>query len=236
MQTKPGHVSLGEFTKGMKGIATRIWKELPFVSMVSTGSFKIHAEIVKERYLTEIVPVVTTIHGASEGIFAATIEPGTKGKQLALNSAMFYEFIPVDEESADPIRVHQIEVGKCYEMLITNSFGLYRYRFGDVIKIVDYKNKVPLYDFQYRTGQMLNLLWEKTPEGAFMDSVINTVKEIQGLTLIDYTATENINMAKLRNRVTTARHYILFLEVTQNDDNVILSDEQLSKFDHSLCV
>ncbi|CAH1787519.1 unnamed protein product [Owenia fusiformis] len=224
-----------EFNKGIEGIGPRIWQHLPMIMMISTGSFKIYGDIVKERYIGEQIPIVSHAHAASEGIMAQNMTPGQSYSQFTLNSGMFYEFLPVDDENAKPLRVHQIEVGKCYELLVTNNYGLYRYRFGDVIKIVGYNNKMPVYEFQYRAGQMLNVVWEKTPEGTFMNSVVNTVNQLKGVRIVDYTATENINLSKLRGAVTTARHYVLFIEVTKDKEEVKLTDDELKKFDQSLC-
>jgi len=44
----------------------------------------------------------------------------------------------------------QVEVGQQYELVITNASGLYRYRFGDVIKVVGLHNACPVIEFQYR--------------------------------------------------------------------------------------
>jgi hypothetical protein len=35
-------------------------------------------------------------------------------------------------------------------MVITNASGLYRYRFGDVVKVVGHHNTCPVVEFQYR--------------------------------------------------------------------------------------
>lgn len=47
-------------------------------------------------------------------------------------------------------RVFQVEVGKCYEMVITTADGLTRYRVGDVIQISGYYYETPDYTFEYR--------------------------------------------------------------------------------------
>ena len=44
----------------------------------------------------------------------------------------------------------QLEVGETYEIVVTNWHGLYRNRFGDVVKVVGYTNNTPKYIFQYR--------------------------------------------------------------------------------------
>ncbi len=43
----------------------------------------------------------------------------------------------------------QLQVGKLYEVVVTNAQGLCRYRVGDIVKVVGFKGKTPQYTFQY---------------------------------------------------------------------------------------
>ena len=80
------------------------------------------------------------------------------GQYILVPGAMFFEFIPIhenniEEEEEDISKVlfiDQLEIDKSYEIVITNFSGLYRYRMGDVIKIVGYHNASPIIEFQYR--------------------------------------------------------------------------------------
>jgi len=38
-----------------------------------------------------------------------------------------------------------------YEIVYTSQTGLYRYRTGDVVKIVDFFRRSPVYEFQFRS-------------------------------------------------------------------------------------
>ena len=51
----------------------------------------------------------------------------------------------------------QVEVGKCYEMVVTNTEGLYRNRFGDIVKIEGYMGNTPTYTFQDRYFMTFNI-------------------------------------------------------------------------------
>ena len=44
----------------------------------------------------------------------------------------------------------QLEIGSMYEIVVTNLFCLYRYRSGDIIKIVSFYNQAPQYEFCFR--------------------------------------------------------------------------------------
>ena len=43
------------------------------------------------------------------------------------------------------------QVGSLYEPVVTNNAGLYRYRQGDVVKVVDFYHQAPCVDFQFRS-------------------------------------------------------------------------------------
>ena len=44
----------------------------------------------------------------------------------------------------------QVKLGGLYEIVLTTMGGLTRFRFGDVIKVVGFRNQLPLVEFQYR--------------------------------------------------------------------------------------
>ena len=60
--------------------------------------------------------------------------------------------------------LNELEVGKEYEIIITNQCGFYRYRIQDVIRVLGYYESCPLITFAYRKSQVVNLAAEKTTE------------------------------------------------------------------------
>ena len=54
------------------------------------------------------------------------------------------------EEQPDTMFMDEVELGALYELVITTASGFFRYRFGDVIKVVDYYNNCPVVEFMYR--------------------------------------------------------------------------------------
>lgn len=74
-------------------------------------------------------------YNASEGFFAVQNDPADSAMLLLLDNDIFYEFIPIDEPDSNPIPLWEVEAGKVYEMLITSSNGLWRYRIGDTLRI-----------------------------------------------------------------------------------------------------
>lgn len=82
-------------------------------------------------------------YNASEGFFAVQQRPGDPAMGLLLNAEVFYEFIPLDgmngmdgQSSLSPIPAWEVTPGEVYELVITSSNGLWRYRLGDTVKVV----------------------------------------------------------------------------------------------------
>ena len=46
--------------------------------------------------------------------------------------------------------IDEVERGGVYEIVYTSETGLYRYRTGDMIHIIDFYNGCPVYNFEYR--------------------------------------------------------------------------------------
>lgn len=73
-------------------------------------------------------------YNASEGFFAVQETPDSPEMGLLMNANIFYEFDEVGG-SGYPVPAWQVEVGKVYELLITSTNGLWRYRIGDTVKV-----------------------------------------------------------------------------------------------------
>ncbi len=72
-------------------------------------------------------------YNASEGFFAAQDDLADPAMLLILDSDVFYEFLPLGSDKAVP--VWEVEKGKIYELVISSSNGLWRYRLGDTVSI-----------------------------------------------------------------------------------------------------
>lgn len=74
-------------------------------------------------------------YNASEGFFAVQNDPDDNSMLLIIDNDVFYEFIPIEDLDGDPVPVWETEPGKVYEMVITSSNGLWRYRLGDTVRV-----------------------------------------------------------------------------------------------------
>lgn len=160
-----------EFEKGFDStILNRIWPNMEVICGLGTHAFAEFAE--RARSFTENIPYDYSIYGASEGLFAA-VDEVENTRQLMLLDSCYYEFIPQDDDTK-VLNIDELEIGKEYELIITNQAGFYRYSFGDIIKVVGYRNTCPYVEFAYRKGALLNLSGEKTSE----EIVKNAVEEV----------------------------------------------------------
>jgi len=153
-----------EFEKGFdETLLSRIWPNMKFINAIGTSpTYYPYTKEVKKY--AEGIPMDYSIYGASEGLIAAAYKTDDIGLMLLLDSC-FYEFIEQTEQGEDNSRiltVDQLEKGKEYEIIITTRAGLYRYRFGDVIKVLDFVDTCPVINFSYRKGQLVNVVSEKT--------------------------------------------------------------------------
>lgn len=209
-----------EFQKGFdETLFSRLWPNLEFVCGLGTKAFERFCKI--SRNYTKGIPYDFSIYGASEGLFAA-VDQMEETKQLLLVDSCYYEFIPTDDDT-QVLSLDELEVGKEYEIIITNQAGFYRYSFGDIIKVIDYMNECPYVEFSYRKGSLLNLTGDKTTEDQVAE-VVKAVSREAGIPLDKWAVTESVEALPY--------HYTLLIE---NADGVDLrpygnlADEVLQK-------
>ena len=122
------------------------------------------------------------------------------------------------------------EVGKLYELVVTNHSGLYRYRLGDVVKIARFHNSCPVVEFQYRQGQILNVRAEKTSERVFYDALTSALSgNGQRFQLLDYTCAESVMLGAQSQGDDVkgvAPYYAVFIELSHE-----LEEEQRKRLE-----
>ncbi len=79
----------------------------------------------------------------------------------------YYEFIPEEEVSSSQppvLAAHELQEGRNYYILLTTSYGLYRYHIYDVVRCTGFHNKTPLVEFLSKGSLFSNLTGEKVSE------------------------------------------------------------------------
>lgn len=175
-----------EFEKGFETdvpIAQRIWPKLCWGYGMIGSTLAAYVEKLK-RYVGDL-PMHNMGYAASEGFMAMPVELNTNDYVL-LPRSLVYEFLPVDApEGTRPLTIGEIEVGKDYEIIVTNFSGLYRYRILDIVHVTGMYNNSPRIEFLYRSNMGLNLANEKTTT-QMLDWVAEKVEEKFGLNFKGY--------------------------------------------------
>lgn len=168
--------------------AKKIWPGLKFFMGVGGAGFQPYTDKLLNRYLGNEVRFLYLGITASEGFFTAPLEIDSPDSVLVPN-ASFMEFIPVidgvTDESSGTKLMEELELGRQYELVITNASGLYRYRMKDVIEVTGFHNKTPVVRFVKRSGFAVSMYGEKTSEEALRFTAVKTAEKL-GLDLTDY--------------------------------------------------
>ena len=131
---------LSKSTKcGFKSVAHQLWPNLTRVFGVAGGSFATYIPQI-QHYLSDKTLIRSPVYIGSEGTFGVNkwLVSHVSAYSL-LTSILFFEFIPLaDADSTQPttLLADEIKVGEMYEIVITTSDGLYRYRNGDLIRVL----------------------------------------------------------------------------------------------------
>ncbi len=124
-------------------------------------------------------------YNASEGFFAVQNDFTTPGLLLLLNLGIFFEFIPLGENTTRAIPMWEVEAGKNYELVITTNGGLWRYRLGDTVKVLStHPLKVVV---SGRTKHYINAFGEELMVDNAEQAIARTCAET-GAEVLNYTA------------------------------------------------
>ena len=164
--------------------AKRVWPGLEYIFCAGGANFAPYTEKIRKGIIGDDVHVFYQGVSASEGMFSAVYKVD-QSDSILVPDGCFMEFRDYEDESAPCLTMDKLEKDKCYELIITNYSGLYRYRMHDVLRVTGFHLKTPLVRFETRTGYAANIRGEKTSEAAVRYAVCETEKEL-GLEVYDY--------------------------------------------------
>ena len=192
------------FKDGFDGpvpVGKRIWPKLTWGYGMIGSTLAVYVEKLR-RYVGDI-PLHNMGYAASEGYMAMPVELNANDSVL-LPRSLVYEFMPEDApEGTRPLLMNEVEVGKNYELIITNFSGLYRYRIMDVVKITGFYNNAPKIEFLYRSNMGLNLANEKTTT-QMLDWVAENMQKQYGVKFHGYSFYSETNVGM--------PHYVMVAE------------------------
>ncbi len=206
-----------EFEKGFdcSPIVPRIWNKVEWMYGMGTGSLSFYAKKLR-RYIGEDMPMHYLGYTATEAFMAVPIELNSY-EYVLLPQNGFYEFRPIEQESYDNLlTIKDLEVGKEYEIILTNMSGFYRYQIQDVIKVTGFYNQSPKITFCYRLNQIGNISGEKVSSLAFDEMIAN---------LSDKTGDLYTGYSIYADRNTSPGHYEILIELAEE-----ISQDKKSKY------
>ncbi len=204
-----------EFEKGFdEPIAPRIWPRLTWAYGMVSSTLKVYAEKLR-RYIGPDIPLHNMGYAAAEGYFAMPTELDTTDYVL-LPHCIFFEFIPVnddpdaqEDENPQTLLLDELEVGKKYEVVVTNFSGLYRYRMDDVVQVTRMYQGTPQVEFLYRRNLGMNIANEKTTTEMTDAAAARTARQ---------TGTEFVGYSFCPDYSTTPVRYCMLVETASPAD------------------
>ena len=131
---------------------------------------------------------------ASEGFLAYQRRPSAQGMQLVLDTGIFFEFVPFNDQNFTPdgeivdnpetLMIDEVEEGKEYALLISTCAGAWRYLIGDTVKFVD-KERAEI-NITGRTKHFLSLCGEHLSVDN-MNKAIDSISNELGITIKEFT-------------------------------------------------
>ncbi|KAK8559634.1 hypothetical protein V6N13_016375 [Hibiscus sabdariffa] len=227
--------------KSWDGIIRKLWPKTKYIGTICTGAMMQYtAEL---EFYCGGLPLVSSFYGCSEGALGINLEPLCKPSDVSytfLPDAVYYEFVPIKEEcitespkqvefsgvsqnesletksndeDTEPVDLVNVKPGRCYELLVTNSKGLYRYRVGDVLMVTGFHNNTPQFRFVGRQNVALGVDVERTSEADLLKAVMEakTLLDPLGFILTEYTSYGDTS--------STPGHYVIFWELKAKEGN-----------------
>ena len=169
-----------------KPFLKKVWPNLIYLNGAGGDGLAVYDRKIKEQFSGDLVSNLYAGVTSSEGLWSVPAGMDTLDNILAAGSA-FMEFLPVEagDDFSQAVLMDVLEVGKTYELIITNYCGFYRYRMSDAVKVTGYINETPLVQFMYRVNKTISVALEKTTELALDKTVSDTAQEL-GFKLSDY--------------------------------------------------
>ena len=186
-----------------------------YVYTAGGANFSPYTEKLKKNILGDSIHIFYQGVSASEGMFSAVYKMDNVDSILVPDGC-FMEFRDPEDPDAPCLTMDRLEKDRCYELIISNYSGLYRYRMHDVLRVTGFHNKTPLVRFETRTGYAANIRGEKTSEAAVRFMIKEAEKSL-GIEVTDYSIYSDTD--------SNPPAYVILLELRSRKKDI--SDEQI---------
>ncbi|KAF8075396.1 hypothetical protein N665_1097s0005 [Sinapis alba] len=195
--------------KSWKGIITRLWPNVKFIQSIVTGQNSQCIPMLE--FYSNKVPLISTVYASSETMFGINMNPFYKTQDISytfIPTISYFEFILADEgNKGEIVDLVNVKIGSYYEPLITNYYGLHRYRMGDILQVLGFYNGAPQFRFVRRKNVVLSVGLEVTTEEDILKALNNATLVLKNsdLVLMGFTCYADIS--------TLPGHYIFYWEL-----------------------
>ena len=164
-----------------KTLIERIWPRLTRVVAEGSGRYSVYTKLLR-KYTGNIAIVNSDIFEA--GILIASASDDADAYELK-SGDVFFEFI--DPETKETLFANQISENECYELVMTASSGLYRFKTGRIVYITSKKNnKIYVRFIHYADDAISVSEGEKIYDDTFAEAV-NALSDKFDIAIADYT-------------------------------------------------
>jgi hypothetical protein len=136
----------------------KLWPHLKVISCWGDAQAHLYAEKLKRLFPHVYLQPKGLL--ATEGFISLPFT-NEKGARLSISSH-FFEFISTRDNKI--YLAHELAKDEEYEVVITTSGGLYRYKLNDLIKVIDFQGVFPLLKFKGKRDKVCDLFGEKLHE------------------------------------------------------------------------
>lgn len=205
------------------GLIPEMFPNCKYIYGIMTGSMEPYLK--KLRHYAGKVRLLSSDYGSSEGWIGANVNPNLPPEMTTyavLPNIGYFEFLPLTE--IDPVGqpklvgLTDVQIGEEYEVVVTNFAGLYRYRLGDVVKVIGFHNSTPELQFVCRRNLMLTINIDKNTEKDLQLAVEAAAKILtaEKLEVVDFTS--HVDLAS------DPGHYVIFWEVSGEASDAVLKE------------
>lgn len=207
------------------GLIPELFPNAKYIYGIMTGSMEPYLK--KLRHYGGHLPLMSADYGSSEGWVGANVNPMLPPEMTTfavLPNIGYFEFIPLKENAQDqhqenkPVGLTEVKIGEEYEIIVTNVAGLYRYRLGDVVKVMGFHNATPELKFICRRNLLLSINIDKNTEKDLQLAVeaAGNVLAAEKLEVVDFTSYVDVSREP--------GHYVIFWEISGEAKGEVLGE------------
>lgn len=155
--------------------ARDLWPQLSLLVTWRGGTCHLFEPHLREAFGD--VRIRAPIFAASEGVVAIPLADADLGGAPAIESS-FFEFLPEPFDGTETLLLHELEVGKRYELIFTSPTGMARYRIGDLVQVDGRVGTTPTFHFLSRKGRTSSVTGEKLTELQVEEAVSSGARDV----------------------------------------------------------